>query len=101
MPFTLTPVTTSRHERVELAEINPDVKLAVDEAYEFGKTDPSRLEIDFVDEGQADAFLSEARDYAYQVEPRLVVAGNSTKKGIARFRVTAYVLPTPVGDAAE
>lgn len=94
MPIDLTPVSGGKKERKPLEDISPDVIQAVDEAYEWGKENPQRLEANFGDQAIADDFLADARSYAYQrPDGRLVIAGNTTKKGAARFRVTDYEAP--------
>jgi hypothetical protein len=102
MPLQLTvvPAGTGRNARIPLEDTDPDVKQAVDEAYVFCQTSDDRLSADLGTEANADKFLAACRDYAYAATPRLVVTGNSTKKGLARFRVTLYVVPSPDGDAA-
>lgn len=98
LTLTVLPAGKGRGGRIPLEDTEADVKTAVDEAFEFCKTSDDRLSADLGTEADADAFLVKARDYAYAAEPRMVVTGNSTKKGQARFRVTLYVA-TPVDDA--
>lgn len=76
---------------LELDDIPDEVKTAIDEAYEYGKEHPDeRLSAKFANQGEAETFLFQARSYARQTEPRLVVTGNSTSKGEARFTVDLY-----------
>lgn len=93
MPITMTPVAAGR-SRVPLEDIPEDVGQAVEDAYVFCQTSQERLSAQFATEDDADAFLHQARSYAYQrAAGRLVVSGNTTQKGAARFRVTDYVAP--------
>ena len=81
--------------RKALEDIDPDIKTAVEDAYLYNQDSPGeRLEAKFATQDEADEFLRDARAYAYQRETgRLVVSGNTTKKGAARFRVSEYVAP--------
>ena len=89
--------------RKTLDDIDPDVREAVDSAFEYNKDHPGeRLEATFATQDDADEFLRDARAYAYQRdEGRLVVSGNTTKKGAARFRVSEYVAPEEGEEPAE
>lgn len=55
-----------------------------------------RVGIDFETEDEAIEWLSDARAYAYQADPRLIITGNTTKgkkdgtKPQARFSVDFY-----------
>lgn len=100
MPIELTPIPETRGGRLPLEEIDPEVIEAVDSAYEYCKTNPGRLEGSFGTKEAAEAFLHAARSYAYQHEPRYVVAGNPTAKGLARFRVELYEAPAATSEAA-
>lgn len=97
MPIEITaiPGGTGRQPRIPLEEIDPEVAQAVEDAFTYNAENPSeRLQAAFGDSKAADEFLKEARDYAYQREAgRVVVEGNSTSKGYARFRVFAYEAP--------
>ena len=102
MPIDLTPVSGGKNARIPLEDISSEVIQAVDEAYEWGKENPQRLEANFTTQDVADAFLHEARSYAYQrPDGRLVVSGNTTKKGAARFRVTDYKAPESDAEAED
>ena len=93
MPITMVP-TMSGRSRVPLADIPEDVSQAVEEALAFCLDDPRRLETQFDSQDAAEDFLHQARSYAYQRPAgRLVVAGNTTQKGTARFRVVGYTAP--------
>ena len=93
MPITMVP-TTSGRPRVPLADIPEDVAQAVEDAWTFCEANPERLEAQFADQDAAEVFLHQARSYAYQRPAgRLVVAGNTTQKGAARFRVVGYTAP--------
>jgi hypothetical protein len=94
---------TGRTARIPLADIDPDVIDAVESAFGHNAENPAdRLQARFGTAEEADAFLKEARDYAYQREAgRLVVSGNSTAKGLARFRVLAYEAPAVEADGSE
>lgn len=97
----LTVVTGGKGSRTPLADIDKAVIDAVEEGYVFGQESGDRLSTPAFtddkgepDQEAAEDFLKEMRDYAYQREAgRLVVTGNTTKKGHARFRVTEYVAP--------
>jgi hypothetical protein len=94
MALTLTPIGTSGKTRTPADEIDPDTILAVEEAYAWCQANPGRLEVDLKTREAAETFLHEARSYAYQrPEGRVVVAGNPTAAGLARFRVETYVKP--------
>lgn len=100
MPITLAPIKAARGSRIPLEETDPDVKEAVDSAFEYCQKSDERLEGNFGTREAAEAFLFAARSYAYQHDPRLVVVGNPTNKGLARFRVELFVASeTP--EAAE
>lgn len=81
--------------RTPLADIDPDIIDAIEESYTHCVSEPGeRIEIGFETQDAAEDFLREARSYAYQREAgRVVVVGNTTKKGHARFRVETYVEP--------
>jgi hypothetical protein len=91
MPITLVPIKASGKTRVPMEDISADTIEAVDAAYVFCETSAERLEGAFGTKDAAEAFLHEARSYAYKHEPRYVVTGNSTSGGTARFRVELYV----------
>jgi hypothetical protein len=92
MPLNLTPIPASAGKaRIPQDEIDPDVALAVEEAYKYcAGNGNERLEVTLKDKDAGDAFLKQARSYAYYRDPRVVVIGNSFKTG-ARFRVEDYV----------
>lgn len=95
MPIDLTPMKASGKSRTPLEKIDPDVVEAIESAYTYCQTSDERLSGQFESQDAADEFLHQARSYAYQREAgRLVVTGNSTQKGQARFRVELYVKPT-------
>jgi len=81
--------------RTKLEDIDPDVVEAIEEAYKHCLEVPDeRIEAGFDNQEAADDFLTEARAYAFQrPEGRVVIVGNTTKKGAARFRVETYVKP--------
>jgi hypothetical protein len=81
--------------RTKLEDIEPDVIEAVEEAYQHCLLVPDeRIEAAFDSQDAADDFLTEARAYAYQRKAgRVVITGNTTKHGAARFRVETYVKP--------
>lgn len=91
MPIQLTVLPPSGKSRLPVDEVSDDTKVAVDEAFEWCKTNDGRLEAAFGTQEEAERFLKEARSYAYSHDPRLVVTGNTTQKGAARFRVELYV----------
>jgi hypothetical protein len=80
--ITLTAVPKSQRTRTPIEDIDPDVITAVNEALEYCDEHPDeRVAADFATVAEAEEFLTDARSYAYQAEPRLVVAGNVTRKG--------------------
>jgi hypothetical protein len=92
MPYELTPIKGSGRKRTPLADIPDDVVLAVEEAFEYCQVNPERLELKFATQDEADDFLHHARSYCYhrgsiKGKVKLSLAGNSTQKGAARFRV--------------
>lgn len=89
MAINLSPVTkTIRRERPPLADIPADVKQAVDEALEYCTEHPGEaLVAQFDSQEDAAEFLFLARSYASQRDPQVVVTGNPTKAGTARFDV--------------
>lgn len=114
MPLNLVILPPTKGGRIPLDEIHPDVVQAVEESFEACKTNPGRLSTEdalFLPENKslydalaagidnptrkeiAEAFLHQARSYAYQREPRVTVTGNPTSKGEARYRVELYVAP--------
>jgi hypothetical protein len=101
MPLELTAIEPSGKTRVPLEDIEPDVVQAVEEALEFCRGTSQRLEASFADKDTAEDFLHQARSYAYwrkDTTGRLVVSGNPTSKGKARFRVEEYVAPVTTGE---
>jgi hypothetical protein len=101
MALTMTPIGVTGKTRLPVDQISPDTILAVDEALEWCGVNPGRLEVKFADQDAADAFLKEARSYAYVREAgRVVVVGNTTQKGAARFRVEPYTAPISTQDPA-
>jgi len=98
MPIQLQAITRG-FVRTPLDAIPEEVIEAVEEAYQHCKDVPDeRIQAQFPTQEDADKFLTDARSYAYQREAgRLVVTGNSTKKGFARFRVETYVAPANDG----
>lgn len=103
MPLTLTPITGSGRVRKDLGEIDPDTIQAIEDAYEYGQSNPgARLETPpFATKEDAEAFLSDSRAYAYHRgetlhEGRLTVSGNPAKAPagqdgfVVRFKVEAY-----------
>lgn len=92
MPIELTAVKKSRaRERTPIDEIDEDVKTAVLESLKYCQEHPDeRVSAQFETQEAADEFLFEARSFAYQATPRLIVAGNPTQKGAARFTVTLW-----------
>lgn len=103
LQFTTLPPSGRARERKPLDQIHADIKAGVDEIYEWCQTNHGRIELSAdqiktvvpgtfeTAQERAEQFLNDARDYAYQRQPRLVVAGNTTRKGYARLRVTLYV----------
>jgi hypothetical protein len=89
MALTLTPVKASR-SRLTPEEIPADAATAVEEAYKYCADNTERLEAALATKSDAEEFLHAMRSYAYHRKPRLVVSGNVTQKGAARFRVTSY-----------
>jgi hypothetical protein len=89
------PGGSGRQPRIPLADIDPEVVSAVDEAFAYNAENPTdRLSAKFASQEDAEAFLREARSYAYHREAgRLVVSGNAVASGHARFRVFAYGAP--------
>lgn len=115
MALNLVQMAPTKGGRIAAEDIHDDVKLAVEEAYEACQGNRSRISTgdalfkpenkslyDALAEGFekpepkdiAEAFLHQARSYAYQREPRVIVSGNPTAKGEARFRVDLYVAET-------
>jgi hypothetical protein len=95
----LTPIGTSG-KRTPLADLDTTLIETVEEAYAYCAANPGeRLQTPwFPTRDAADAWLSDARAYAYHREAgRLVVSGNTAKhpvdrgKYVARFSVTEYV----------
>ena len=102
MPITLTAIPAGASgARKPISDIDPDVIAAIEDAYLHCSEVPGeRVQAGFPTQEEADAFLADARSYAYQRDAgRLVVSGNTTKKGFARFRVTAYVAPEASAEA--
>jgi hypothetical protein len=104
MGIALTAVPKSQRARTPIEDIDPDVITAVNEALAYCDEHPAdRVAADFETVAEAEEFLTDARSYAYQAEPRLVVAGNVTRKGggpkrdlpQARFTVTLWGAETP------
>lgn len=103
LQFTTLPPSGRARERKPLDQIHADIKAGVDEIYEWCQANNGRIELSAEQvktvvpgtfetaQARAEEFLNDARDYAYQRQPRLVVAGNTTRKGHARLRVTLYV----------
>jgi hypothetical protein len=100
MGIALTAVPKSQRTRTPIEDIDPDVITAVNEALAYCDEHPAdRVAADFETVAAAEEFLTDARSYAYQAEPRLVVAGNVTRKGggekrelpQARFTVALWV----------
>jgi hypothetical protein len=101
MALTMTPIGVAGKTRLPVDQISPDTIQAVDEALEWCGVNPGRLEVKFADQDAADVFLREARSYAYvRKAGRVVVVGNSTQKGAARFRVESYMAPISTQDPA-
>jgi hypothetical protein len=90
--ITLQAMPKSRRSvALELNDIPEDVKIAVNEAFDWVQAHPDeRLSAEFESQGDAETFLFQARSYARLAEPRLAVAGNTTRKGEARFTVTLW-----------
>jgi hypothetical protein len=102
MALTMTPIGVAGKTRLPVEQISPDTIQAVDEALEWCGLNPGRLEVKFADQDAADTFLKEARSYAYVREAgRVVVVGNSTQKGAARFRIEPYTAPTSTQDPPD
>lgn len=96
----MTPIKAGGKSRVPLDEIPEDVSQAVEDAYAYCIGSDERLEAKFDSQDEAETFLHQARSYAYQRPAgRLVVAGNSTQKGMARFRVVGYTAPVETDPA--
>lgn len=96
MAITLTAVPKAQRQRTPIEEINPEVIEAVNEALEYCQEHPDeRVSASFETVAEAEEFLTDARSYAYQAQPRLVVTGNTTRKGQARFIVTLWGADTP------
>jgi uroporphyrinogen-III synthase len=99
MSLEMTRVSAGKGKRIPLDEIEPVVAETIDEAYQDCLVnDGLRLQIEFASKEAAEEFLREARSYAYQHDPRYIVTGNPTAKGMARFRVELY--EAPAEDAA-
>ena len=92
MPLTLTPVPKgSGRSRLAMEDIDADVVEAVNDAFSYCQDHPDeRLSIALGSTEAAEDFLRQARSYAYHATPRLVVAGNVTQKGEARFTVDLW-----------
>lgn len=92
MPIALSAIKKGS-TRKPLDDIDPEVIEAIEEAYKHClEVEDERIQAQFETQADADAFLADARSYAYQrPEGRVSVVGNSTKKGAARFRVETYV----------
>jgi len=92
MPIALSAVKKGG-SRKPLDDIDPDIIEAVEEAYKHClEVDDERIQAKFDTQDDAEEFLKDARSYAYQrPEGRVVVTGNTTTKGYARFRVETYV----------
>jgi hypothetical protein len=96
MPIALTAIPGgAASSRTPLGEIDADIKTAVEDALLFCADDASqRVQAAFETKEAGEDFLREARAYAYQRPAgRVVVSGNVTAKGFARFRVLDYVAP--------
>lgn len=100
MPIDLTPISRGTKKRIPLEEIDQDVIEAVEAGFEYCKDHTERLQAKFADKDTAEEFLRAARSYAYHHDPRLVVTGNPTAKGEARFRVELYAAPETKSEAA-
>jgi hypothetical protein len=89
-----TVVETNRKQRTPLADIDPDVIAAIEELW--ADAPAVRVETPVLGtQTDAEAWLSDARSYGYHRgtldgKERLVVTGNTTKKGAVRLAVTAY-----------
>ena len=92
MPLTLVPVPKGAgRSRLALEDIDPEVAEAVNDAFMYCQDHPDeRLSIALGTTDAAEDFLRQARSYAYHATPRLVVAGNVTQKGEARFTVDLW-----------
>jgi len=101
MPIALSAVKKGGG-RKPLDKIDADIIEAVEEAYKHClEVEDERIQAAFDSQDEAEEFLKDARSYAYQrPEGRVVVVGNTTTKGYARFRVETYVAPEE-DDAAE
>jgi ABC-type nitrate/sulfonate/bicarbonate transport system substrate-binding protein len=74
-----------------MEDIDPEVVTAVNEAFAYCQDHPDeRVSAPLGTEEAAEDFLRQARSYAYHATPRLVVTGNVTQKGDARFTVDLW-----------
>lgn len=91
MPIALKAIKKG-HVRKPVDQIDPDIVTAVEEAFTHCLDVPDeRIEAKFETQAEAENFLADARSYAYaRPAGRVVVVGNSTQKGYARFRVEPY-----------
>jgi hypothetical protein len=95
MGYLLTPIKAGSGSRMPLDDISDDVKEAVEDGYKFCADSPQRLQLDLGDLESAEAFLHEARSYAYRRPAgRVTVVGNVAAKKLVRFRVEEYVKPS-------
>lgn len=92
MPITLIPVPKGGgRSRIAMEDIDPEVVTAVNEAFAYCQDHPDeRVSAPLGTEEAAEDFLRQARSYAYHATPRLVVTGNVTQKGDARFTVDLW-----------
>jgi hypothetical protein len=98
----LTEVTGGGRSRTPLEDINPDLIETIEEAFANSMADGApeshRYETPKIGtKDEAEDWLSDARAYAWHrgqgdnAKGRIVVAGNTTKNGVVRFRVYPYV----------
>lgn len=76
--------------REKIEQISQDTVDDVNDALEYCASHPDKISIKFGTQAEGDYFLKEARAYARDREPRVVVTGNTLKSGLVKFRVELY-----------
>jgi hypothetical protein len=82
-----------RQQRKELSDIPAYVGETIAEQAAVNHDGTQRFVVSFATQDEANEFLSDARSYVYQLTPRLVITGNSTKSGMAKYRISVFVKP--------
>lgn len=86
----LIPTGEVTKPRVKIDKIPQDTVDDVEDALKYCADHEDKISIKFATQDEGDMFLKEARAYARDREPRVVVTGNSLKSGLVKFRVELY-----------